>query len=294
MNLNILILAHQYPEHINRLIRALSHENVRIFIHIDAASDIADQIIQSEKVTVLPDEERVRVEWGRISQVHAALHLLNYAVKNSSSGYYWLISGQDFPLYPIDGILEYLHKNKGKEFVDLMAECRIGQKRETEYDRRITLYYPEWMIERSLTMRVLKKVWIKTAGGIRKTNRLFRRSLPKGLTFGHGSCWWCIDRNLAEWVLNKVETEPEIMNFYRNVLCSDESFMQTMLLSSPYSEQAMPYLHYVDWSENGNSPRNLVLEDLGRMAESGKFMARKFDPETASDLIQLLERRLAF
>lgn len=294
MNLNILILAHQFPDHLNRLIQSLRHEKVRIFVHIDAASHIEKQIIESDNVVILPPEDRVRVEWGKVSQVHAALHLLNYAVKNSSSGYYWLISGQDFPLHPVDDILNYLHENNGREFVDLMAESRIGEKKESEFDRRITLYYPEWMINRSLLMRTVKKIWIKTAGGIRRTNRIFCRSLPAGLSFGHGSCWWCIDRNLAEWVLNKVEKEPEILSFYRNVLCADESFMQTMLLSSPYAEQASPYLHYVDWSANESSPKNLVLEDFNQMVESGKFMARKFDPELASDLIELLERRLAF
>ena len=79
MKLAILIQCHKNPEQINRLLERLDHPSVDCFVHIDKKQKFADQIIKRKNVYVLPESERVSVEWAQISQVTATLNLLTAA-----------------------------------------------------------------------------------------------------------------------------------------------------------------------------------------------------------------------
>lgn len=82
-----------------------------------------------------------------------------------------------------------------------------------------------------------------------------------------------------------LKSHPEYIRFYRNVNCPDESFFQTLLMNSPYKNKRADYLHYVDWSEGGNNPKVLKIEDLENLMASDKLMARKLDTEVDSRII---------
>lgn len=110
MRIAILIQCHKNPKQINLLLERLNHPDIDCYLHIDKKADFADKIIHRENVFVLPDEQRVSVEWAQISQVTATLNLLNTAVACIRGGYdyYWLISGQDWPLRSADEIVKFL------------------------------------------------------------------------------------------------------------------------------------------------------------------------------------------
>ena len=48
------------------------------------------------------------------------------------------------------------------------------------------------------------------------------------------------------------------------------------------------YLHYVDWSEGGNSPKTLTIDDYEKLKASDKLMARKFDIGTDINILNHL------
>lgn len=110
MKIAILIQCHKNPKQINLLLERLNHPDIDCYLHIDKKADFTDKIIHRENVFVLPDEQRVSVEWAQISQVTATLNLLNTAVAGirGSYDYYWLISGQDWPLRSADKIVKFL------------------------------------------------------------------------------------------------------------------------------------------------------------------------------------------
>lgn len=82
-----------------------------------------------------------------------------------------------------------------------------------------------------------------------------------------------------------LKSYPEYIRFYRNVNCPDESFFQTLVMNSPYKAKREDYLHYVDWSEGGNSPKTLMIDDYEKLKASDKLMARKFDIEVVHRII---------
>ena len=71
-----------------------------------------------------------------------------------------------------------------------------------------------------------------------------------------------------------------------NTNCPDESFFQTLLMNSPYSNTQKDYLHYIDWSQNQNSPKDLSLDDYSLIKNSSKLFARKINENY--ELIDLL------
>lgn len=86
MKIAILIQCHKNPKQINLLLERLNHPDIDCYLHIDKKADFTDKIIHGENVFVLPDEQRVSVEWAQISQVTATLNLLNTAVAGIRGG----------------------------------------------------------------------------------------------------------------------------------------------------------------------------------------------------------------
>ena len=127
----ILIQCHKNPEQINMLLSALKNPDVDIYIHADKKSDITSELQTSTQIHILPDKYRVDVQWARFSQVRATLNLLGYASHHGKYEHYWLMSGQDFPIKPIDEIVNILHNNSDTNFVQLWPSRNGGGYRKS-------------------------------------------------------------------------------------------------------------------------------------------------------------------
>ena len=113
----ILIQCHKNPEQVNMLLDALQHPDVDIFVHVDKKSDIGSQLMTSSQIHILPDKYRVDVQWATFSQVQATLNLLRFASHQGNYEHYWLCSGQDYPIKPIDDIVQFLHSKPDTNFI---------------------------------------------------------------------------------------------------------------------------------------------------------------------------------
>lgn len=86
MKIAILIQCHKNPKQINLLLERLNHPQIDCYVHIDKKADFSNEIVHRENVFVLPDEQRISVEWAQISQVTATLNLLNTATASIGGG----------------------------------------------------------------------------------------------------------------------------------------------------------------------------------------------------------------
>mmetsp|Transcript_5026 Transcript_5026/g.14442 ORF Transcript_5026/g.14442 Transcript_5026/m.14442 type:complete len:479 (+) Transcript_5026:713-2149(+) len=87
-NLNILygVLAHSDPDAVIRLIETLYEVGHKFVVHVDgkeASEDTQKKIVEfaatRDYVHVLPDKNRVRVNWGGFSMVNATMQVLRHA-----------------------------------------------------------------------------------------------------------------------------------------------------------------------------------------------------------------------
>lgn len=163
MKIAILIQCHKNPKQINLLLERLNHPDIDCYLHIDKKADFTDKIIHRENVFVLPDEQRVSVEWAQISQVTATLNLLNTAVAGIRGGYdyYWLISGQDWPLRSADKIVKFFEEHNGTNFVQYWNSKNHGSHQQNNLDKRNQIYFPIKLIGRKPWQKIIKRGWVE-------------------------------------------------------------------------------------------------------------------------------------
>lgn len=174
MRLAFLMQCHKNPEQINMLIGYLNHPNIDFYIHVDKKSNITSEITKGQdNVIILPEEQRVDVKWGTFSQVQATLNLLKYAYMSNTYDFYWVISGQDFPLVSAESIIQFLSNNMNRNYMDLFISKNNGARHSTNYDKRNQIVYFEWMFKRDLKHRLLRRSWVEITGGYNYTFPVF-------------------------------------------------------------------------------------------------------------------------
>lgn len=290
MRLAFLIQCHKNAEQINCLLDVLKNDNVDFYIHLDKKSNIENQIQKRDDIYFLSECERIDVKWGTFSQVQATLNLLNKAISVKKYDYYFLISGQDFPIRAVENLLNFLTNNENCNFLNLFPSLNNGLQRQNNYDKRNQIVFCEWLLKRTFLIRVIRRLWVAVTGGYNKTFKLFKRENNLNVKFYFGSSWWCLNSVFVCYLKKYLTETPQYIEFFKKTSCPDESFFQTLLMNSPFADTRRDYLHYIDWAERKSSPKNLSMDDLPLILESNKFMARKIDGDF--ELINKLKENL--
>ena len=290
MKIAVLILCHKNPEQINSFIETLSNPAFAFFVHVDKKSGIDKGIIRRDDVWVLPDDMRVDTQWATISLVDATLRLLQYADKQGPFDFYWLCSGQDFPIKPVREIVKWFEAHPENDFVELYESKNTGLNKENHYDKRTAIFFPQWMLGSSLWKRIAKRIHSDFTGGYNHTFKWARRKNTTGMSFFFGSEWICLNKRTFDWMNTYIDTHSEYYLYMKNSNCSDEAFFQTLLMNSPYADTRKDYLHYVDWSEGKSSPKTLSIDDVEDLIKSDKLMARKIDVCRDPKIIEILQK----
>lgn len=292
MKIAYLILCHKNPIQVNMLIDQLTDENVDFYIHVDAK---ANHFVINKKsnVFVLDKDECVDIQWASFSMISATLNLIcKCLLSKREYEYIFLISGQDFPIKTNRQIFNLLETNKGKNFIEILPK---ESKRRKRYRKRIDLYYPKWMYNRSFSARLVKRLYIYLTGGYFHTFRFFKRRSEVAKDFEFGSQWWCLQKECLSWMMDYINAHPSYVRFYKNSLTPDESFFQTLFSMSPYIGTDMGKLTFLEWDKNRNNPRLILESDVDKLIKSKKFyFARKFDnnnnPKLINQIIDSLSR----
>lgn len=284
MKIAALILSHKNPKQINMLLDRLNCKDIDCYLHIDKSADFAGEIIKRDNVFVLPDSKRVKCEWAQISLVDATLNMLDYAKSNGGYDYYWLMSGQDWPIKSTEQIVEFLSNSENKNYIYYLTSKNHGNDGPNNLDKRNHIFYPLWIIGRKPWQRVMKRAWVEISGGYNRTWALFRRK--ENYEFYFGSQWWCLNRKTIEWMMKYLSNHPEYHKFYKNCSTPDESFFHTLVMMSPYAAEGtdvLTYLHY----HNGpaNSP-DVITKDVLDEAKASKYLLmRKVDMDVDDSFV---------
>ena len=162
----MLMLCHILPNQINDFVDILDDGHFDFFIHVDKKSDIQAGIEKRNSVHFVPDEKRIDVRWGQYSMVKATLQLIELATKTDQYDYYWLCSGQDFPIKRTDEIYEFL-SNKNCNFISIAATRNnpVDGHSNTELDKRCEVVYPNWLIGKTYVTEDLRSCITSLQGG---------------------------------------------------------------------------------------------------------------------------------
>lgn len=254
MKIAYLVLAHDNPKHLERLVIALSHESCALFLHIDRKSILSDFSGVTRKNVHL-SAERIPVYWGDFSQVEAILVLLRMALgAREPFDYFVLLSGTDYPIQPASYIWRFFERNRGTEFINIVRmPCEAVGKPLS----RLTTYVPS--PAESKIVRTARR--LLTASGVTPRQRDYKPYL-RNLDPYAGSEWWALTRQACEHIHHFVERERRVVTFFRNTVCPDESFFQTILGNSPHAARVRRNLTFADWSGGGANPAYITESHL--------------------------------
>lgn len=258
MKIAYLLLVHNNPDHLKRLINALETGNSFFFIHVDKKSRISEFWKDLCRENVIFIDKRESVYWGEFSVCQAILNcivsVLNF---HEEFNYLCLLSGSDYPLRSGKYIESYLINNEGIEFINIreMPCEEIGKPIE-----RLQRY----IIQKDQN-EIFPGYCIDAVNKILRDIVIYRRDHRKylnGLKPYCGSMWWALTMNASKYIISFTDSNRDIVNFFRNVVIPDESFFHTIIGNSEYFENISANLTYADWSEGGPHPSILNKADI--------------------------------
>lgn len=316
ITLAYLILAHAHPGHLARMIDRLDHDSVEFFIHIDKRSDITPftkLLGKNRKVHFI--RERYKIFWRGYSQILATIALMKAALR-CRARYYVLLSGMDYPLARTEEIIRFF-QDKNTQYLHYFP------LRDTEHFpnwlRKIQHYY-FWDSVLTNPRQGIKSVRHRYKRFIQ--NKLLSRMRPRkyfdDLQPYGGSQWWMLTHDCVKYCLEFIARRADFSLFYRYTDAPDEMFFQTIVLNSPFKEDAIHFREYRDnyqaLAENvlkrplGSSrfnyryinwyapergfPATLIDSDFDEMRGSKALFARKFDPLVSRSLLERIDTEL--
>lgn len=276
MKIAHLILVHAKPQMLKRLVNQLKHNDADIYIQLDAKADF-NEFADLEKIPSLYFiKNRVDGEWGNYSLVEATLagfeQILNSGITYSHIN---LLSGQDYPLKPVEQFHKFLAANPDKTFMHSLSvaddEWLDGKTRFVKYS------FGDYKFPGKYHLHNL-------------VNAIFpKRKLPGGLRPYGKSQWFTMTPECARYVIDTIKNKPALKRYFRMTWCVDEVFFQTILKNSPLKDKLVnDNLRFIDLWGN-NRPTIFKLSDADMLIASGKFFARKFDDDVDTAIFDRLD-----
>lgn len=310
MQLNYIILAHDNPEQLARLVQRLSTEQVHFYIHIDLKSDIDafKSIIQeSRKITFI--ENRANCIWGDISMIHATLNCMDQIIADQRTGYVVLMSGQDYPLRSNEYIVRFFNENYGTNFINIFSLPTANWKQERDGMNRIE-HYKLNLSDQKFDIRIVPPIEdsrIFKQYAIARSERelavlnanlemlMKPRIAPDYIEkFYGGGQWWAFPIETIRFVLAFLDSHPDYLDFHNYTFVPDELFFHTIVGNNPeFFTKTKSSITYVDWVSCGPfRPATFDTSYYEELITREELFARKFDTNIDSLILDMIDENI--
>jgi hypothetical protein len=300
-----IIQTYKNPQQIERLIDRITIGNSRAEIIVNHDFSHCNLKLPREK-----NGSKIRifaVKGGRanFSLIQSYLSTVDWLLSNEIE-FDWLINltGQDYPILAIAEIEDFLASTSYDaflEYVEVFSDlCKWGTR---ESQSRYCYKYKQLIADLSDRQKDLLRP-LKVVNYIQP---FFRINFAYGLTVGvktttpfsedflcYGGSYFCtLSRQCVEYLDKFTKANPELVNFYRNVSLSSESFLQTILVNSKLFNICNDGKRYYDFSKTRHgSPSILTSDCYQSIVNSDDHFARKFDMKIDSNILDLLDEKI--
>jgi hypothetical protein len=275
-----LILAHQNPEQLARLVDSLPASSP-VLIHFDLRAPPAVYGRVVELLGARPGLQfvkRAKSRWASMGIVKGEINLIQSLVDSGVHyDYATLLSGSDYPIKSNSEIAAHLDRNRGKEFIEsflLTAPNRwshAGGVAKT----------PERVLCRHVRFR--SRILMRIPG---------HRRMPAGLQPYGGWQWWSLSNDCIGYIADCIRRIPKMVSFFGKSFAPDESFIQTVVSNSSFAARVTgDNLRIAVWGRpQPPYPATLTVNDQELLRSSNSHFARKFDPKVDSQILDLLDQ----
>lgn len=280
----ILITAYKNFEHLLDLVTFFD-ERFEIFIHIDKKSKLNKYDLYNIKLVknVKLVSRRYKVNWGGRNHLKSILHLAKVALDNKDLTIFHLITGQDYPVKPLDYYINFFDAHPKDNFLS----CNELPFKNWEDGglSRLEYYHLYDVLNAKKYRKYLRKlINIQKWLGIK---RRITKLIPK--LYG-GETYWTLSREALTYVIDYTDKNIYFLRRLQYTYCAEEIYFQTVLMNSEYAPKVInDSLRYIDWKgRNGNLPANLDFSDLEKIRQSNCLFARKFEFPVSTKLKEQL------
>lgn len=281
-------------DHFARLLKALPEE-ADFYVHVDAK--VSEEPFRKAAAgrNVFFTKHRYNIVWGSCMQVYSQMEKMRTALNSGRSyDYFFIISGQDYPLWSNERIRQFVRDNRDRSY--LKAICMVDQGWHARGYRRYYFFQ--------------NRPWAPGSWKS-KCRALLRRVtaplLHKPLEFdadGHhyrlykGSDWFGITPRLAQLVVSRWDASPQLRRYFSTGFAPSETCIQTIAFNSPLAGQclqveggfqsltALTPLTFIDYHP---LIKELDESDFPRLMESGKMFCRKVLSGKSDRLVEMIE-----
>ncbi|WP_411274162.1 beta-1,6-N-acetylglucosaminyltransferase [Daejeonella sp.] len=282
MKIATIITIYKQPELIERLLRTMEHAGFDFYLHIDKKVDIAEYRYLSNIPNTYILKKRFDIKWAGYSMIDALTYGMREILK-SGIEYDFInhMSGQCYPIKPISLIYDFFNSHKGSNFLN--CETYPSDWWNKAVGRFELYHFPSYSIR-----------------GIHRfsdvlTKFLPRRKLPFDYTLYGGAfgAYWTITSATADHIINYLERNKNVENFFRKTWGPDEVLFNTLVMNSPFCAQVInKNYRYIDWSAGLPNPKILTIDDYENLTDSDAFFARKFDLGVDREILNIIDKNL--
>jgi len=321
-----LILFHQRTPIMESLINSIKPN---IYAHACKSFHLKDECLKYFSANAVRlTKKNFYGNWGGFGIVMATIEGFRQILKEQKNcTHISLLSGVDYPIKPSQKYESFLLSQKNKSFIkywnfypfeEMINEHENPWKNSIETQKlRITRYYYNFFKTRYSIPQVdnlnyfqlnrlqrIKHYFFNSCKGFTSSYseefiqfiysfiRKMPREIPLERIYG-GSQWLTICREHAEYIVSFHDKNPAIRNFFRHTMLPDETYIQTILLSSRYKNDVInDNLRFIYFEENSKHPKTLNSNDFVKLQNSNAFFARKFNTKIDLDIISKINNEI--
>jgi hypothetical protein len=292
MNLVFLVVSHRNPDQVLRLVRGLRESPAATVVvrHDQRHSRLDAGALARAGAVALADD--IDVEWGEWSHLRMLIGALGRIAAELDPDWVVALSGQDYPLRPLDEVEKRLATAGYDAFLAAAWELQTDKLPPPPAEDFFLRYaYLHLRAPRNLPHLPSR---LKPVAYVRDVPRRFGLRRPR-LPFGESvRCWvssdWpTLNRRALETVLRTARAERRLMRHYRRTVAASESFFATALMNDPRLRVSGEDRRFARFSPRSPNPDVLTSADLDELKASGAEFARKFDTEVDGRVLDLLD-----
>jgi hypothetical protein len=290
-----LVLSHSNPAQVLRLVAALKEgPGAEVAVRHDQRRSALDRTaVERLGARLLRDD--IDFEWGGTTQLDVLLGALERVAEAFDPDWLFVLSGQDYPLRPIEAI----HADLAASGVDAMlgsvwpleTRHRPAPPQEEFFLRYAYRHYRVPRRTPHLPQALRSVAYLRELPTSRHLG-VRRMRLPFGESFRCyvSSDWITLGRRGLSALLSATRENSRLLRYYGRTAIPSESFPATVLLNDRSLNVSRDHRRFAPFTDPGAAhPDALTSADLDRILASGCDFARKFDAEVDAKVLDALD-----
>lgn len=282
-----LIIAHNEPYILHKLISLLDDPRNDIFLLIDKKSNLYQFKNLNTLYSKLIMCDPLDIRWGDLSQIQAELKLFETAYSYAHYKYFHLISGVDFPIKSQDYIHNYFQSPElsDKEFLHYVDTP--GNQKDLIFKTNYYHLFTRWFRPKSFLLKILLTISNKSLLNLQKILRISRKYplyLRKGMQ-------WCSLTSKGVKLL--LDNKIFLLKTFKYTWCPDEIFIQSLFWTFyDHDKIHKDPIRLIDWQRG--KPYTFNESDSDELMSSPMLFARKFSTSTLENknIVDLIYKKL--